>query len=117
MCFYERIDFLHCGDHRWGTMREQCPREYRTGETCRGVRLSHDDYIQRVDKKCSVCEILEGKERRLEKEKSQIWRWMEQERSGYRRQASIEKAVQTIGELEKEIAELNGRRISVNRRL
>jgi len=117
MCFYERIDFLHCGDHRWGTMRQQCPREPRTGETCRGAKLSHDDFIHRVPKRCPVCEALVAKETRLEKEKAQIWRWMEQERRGYRRQASIEKAFQTVGNLEGEIAELNAKRTSVCRRL
>jgi hypothetical protein len=74
MCFYERIDFL-CGDHRWGTMRQQCPREYRTGESCRGVKLSHDDYINKVDKRCHVCEALEIKERKYHKEFSSLMRW------------------------------------------
>ena len=77
MCFYERIDFL-CGDHRWGTMRQQCPREYRTGESCRGVKLSHDDYINKVDKRCHVCEALEIKERKYHKEFSSLMRWQEQ---------------------------------------
>jgi hypothetical protein len=116
MCFYERIDFL-CGDHRWGTMRQQCPREYRTGESCRGVKLSHDDYINKVDKRCQVCEALEIKERKYHKEFSSLMRWREQQRCGVRRGASIEKALETLQELEREIVELNNKRTSVNRRL
>jgi type I restriction-modification system DNA methylase subunit len=116
MCFYERIDFL-CGDHRWGTMRQQCPREYRTGESCRGVKLSHDDYINKVDKRCHVCEALEIKERKYQKEFSSLMRWQEQQKCGVRRGASIEKALETLQELEREIVELNNKRTSVNRRL
>jgi hypothetical protein len=116
MCFYERIDFL-CGDHRWGTMRQQCPREYRTGESCRGVKLSHDDYINKVDKRCHVCETLQVKERKYHKEYSTLMRWEEQQRCGIRRGASIEKALETLRDLEREMAELNRRRTSVSRTL
>jgi|SRR2546423_7015211 len=113
MCFYERIDFL-CGDHRWGTMRQQCPREYRTGESCRGVRLSHDDYISKANKKCNLCETLEIKERRYRKEHSSLMRFQEQQRCGLRRGASIEKTLETLQDLEREMLELNKRRTSVN---
>ena len=114
MCFFERIDF-RCGDHRWGTMRQQCPRESRTGESCRGVKLSHDAYISKVNKRCPCCEALEVKERRYQKEYSSLVRFQEQQRSGLRRGASIEKALDTLRELEGEIVELNRRRTSVNR--
>ena len=116
MCFYERIDFV-CGDHRWGTMRQQCPREYRTGESCRGVKLSHDDYISKVAKRCQSCEALEVKERRYHKEYSSLIRFQEQQQRGLRRGASIEKALHTLRELEGEMFELNQRRTSVNRML
>jgi hypothetical protein len=116
MCFYERIDFL-CGDHRWGTMRQQCPREYRTGESCRGVKLSHDDYINKVNKQCPLCEALEVKERKYQKEYACVQRWQEQQREGLRREASIEKASETLRELQREITDLNRRRTSVSRTL
>ena len=40
MCYFERIDYA-CGDWKWGNMKEQCPREWRTRETC-GAKLSSE---------------------------------------------------------------------------
>jgi hypothetical protein len=44
-------------------------------------------------------------------------RWEEQQRCGMRRGASIEKALETLRELEREMIELNRRRTSVSRKL
>lgn len=96
MCFYDQVRY-QCGDWKWSHFRQHCNREYRIGETC-GMKLvsntiASPDY-------CKLCEKLNTKYRRRAAEVDRINRW-NQEPSRY--QASLEKAMRTIGELDEEI--------------
>ena len=112
MCYYERIDF-RCGDHRWGNMKQQCPRERRIGETC-GARLSHDSLITQDPGMCKICRDLEIKRRRQSKAYEDLRRW---QRESQKYRATIEKTQAEIRQLDDAIEELHSKRTSVARRL
>ena len=108
MCYFERTDFA-CGDHKWGNMKMQCAREWRTGETC-GARLFHDNFVNKSPNICRICADIQVKLRRMKKEEENLARW---KREAHRFGASIEKAESERETLRTQINELNGRRTSI----
>jgi hypothetical protein len=87
MCYFERTDYA-CGDWKWGNMKQQCPREWRTGETC-GAKLSDDRYMNRSSEYCKICQDILVKRRRIKKEEDNLARWR---REPGKFKASIEKS-------------------------
>ena len=69
-------------------MKQQCAREWRTGETC-GAKLSHDQCMSRSDSYCKICQDILVKKRRIQKEEENLARW---KREPHRFRASIEKS-------------------------
>lgn len=98
MCYYDQVHWA-CGYWRWSTFREQCTREYRTGETC-GLRLALG--ITHVNESCKVCKDMEKKQRKLAKLQSDVYRWQGEGN----RNASIEKAEREMAEIESVLAGL-----------
>jgi hypothetical protein len=98
MCYFDH-HLWPCGYWRWGPFREQCHKEYRTGETC-GLKLIYDTYLQ--PGVCKHCEAIGKKERRVGKMLDDVQRWT---REGNRR-ATIEKTELEIGALQAQIGEL-----------
>lgn len=89
MCYFEQTRW-QCGFWKWGNFRQQCNKEYRTGETC-GLKLVYDtDY---KPESCKLCESKAKKLRRLNKMAEDVERWT---REGNRK-ATIGK---TRGEME-----------------
>jgi hypothetical protein len=99
MCFYECYKFS-CRDWKWGNFKQHCNREYRTGETC-GMKLLYCT-IDLADK-CTFCEKIEKKKRRLDKAVADRARWM---REPSRFSASIEKATADIAQLTADMQKL-----------
>lgn len=95
---------FECGDWKWDRFRQHCNREYRTGETC-GIKLVHS--VKRNGEKCKICQKLATKYRRREDQVNKINRWQAE---GGKLKASIEKAMEIVYELDKEIRELNSER-------
>ena len=71
MCYFEQNRWL-CGYWKWGHFRQQCTKEYRTGETC-GLKLVYATFD--ISDKCKLCYDIEKKERRLEKMNRDMARW------------------------------------------
>jgi hypothetical protein len=69
-------------------MKQQCPREWRTGETC-GAKLSHDQCMSRSNEYCKICQDILVKKRRIKKEEENLARW---KREPGKFRASIEKS-------------------------
>jgi hypothetical protein len=105
MCFYEHTDYV-CGDWKWGNMKERCHRQHRIGEVC-GRKLFHPEYKIQRNEKCRICQDLDIKYRKLEKEKANIKRW---KKEGRKFQASIEKAEGEVQSLDAQIRDLESRR-------
>ena len=80
--------------------RQQCTKEYRTGETC-GLKLVFDTNLQ--DDKCKLCKDMEKKQRRFQKLQSDISRW---QREG-NRSATIEKAQRDVVEVTEALYNMN----------
>ncbi|KAI1452777.1 hypothetical protein F4805DRAFT_446077 [Annulohypoxylon moriforme] len=95
MCYFEQTRWS-CGYWRWGHFRQQCTKEYRTGETC-GLKLVYST-TQEHDT-CKLCKDIEKKQRKYTKLANDILRW---EREG-NRTATIEKAQRDIGEVDEAI--------------
>jgi hypothetical protein len=106
MCFYSRTDFV-CGDWKWGNMKEQCPREHRTGETC-GAKLSHIDSNITSPQLCRICTEITTKRRRLAKAQADLTRYTI-ERKLPALAAAKEQEVQDI---QQALVKLNDQRIS-----
>ncbi|KAE9579542.1 hypothetical protein CGMCC3_g4478 [Colletotrichum fructicola] len=83
MCYFYQTRWA-CGYWRWGQFKQQCNKEYRTGETC-GLKLVFDT-IQEADK-CKLCYDIDKKTRRVDKMQRDIERWY---REGNRK-ATIER--------------------------
>ena len=103
MCFFDQHRFA-CGDWKWGHFRQHCNREYRTGETC-GMKLIMTTVP--VQTKCKLCEKIDTKQRRRAAEVDRITRW---KREGSKFSASIDRSVDTVRLLEKEIHTLASER-------
>lgn len=76
--------------------RQQCTKEYRTGETC-GLKLVFNTNLE--PDKCKLCKDIEKKQRRYTKLQNDIIRW---QREG-NRNATIEKAQRDMREVEEAI--------------
>ncbi len=95
MCYFDQTRWA-CGYWKWGNFRQQCTKEYRTGETC-GLKLVYDTYYN--DGRCKLCEQIEKKERRLNKMVTDIDRWQHEGN----RTATIEKTQDDITEIQEQI--------------
>lgn len=92
MCYFDQTRWA-CGYWRWGHFRQQCNKEYRTGETC-GLKLV---YTTNTDADvCKICKDMEKKQRKFTKLQSDIYRW---QREG-NRTATIEKAERDMSEVD-----------------
>jgi hypothetical protein len=98
MCYYDNTRWS-CGFWKWGNFRMQCPKEYRTGETC-GQKLIH--YTEMLDHQCKVCDQIEKKNRRWTKMYDDVARW----RNEGNRRATIEKTEREIVEVQWQIYQL-----------
>lgn len=98
MCYFEQTRWS-CGYWKWGNFRQQCNKEYRTGETC-GLKLVYDTTYQQGN--CRLCEQIQKKNRRVNKMAQDIQRW---QREGNRR-ATIEKTEGDIQEITAQISEI-----------
>ncbi|SMQ45999.1 unnamed protein product [Zymoseptoria tritici ST99CH_3D7] len=99
MCYYDNFKFA-CQDWKWGNFRQHCQKEYRTGETC-GMKMIYNTML--LAEKCPSCEKIEKKLRRRDKAMSDWKRWSQQ---GGKFKASMEKAVEDVKTLEREIEAL-----------
>ena len=106
MCFYTRTDYA-CGDWKWGNMKEQCPREHRTGETC-GAKLSHIDSNIASPQICRLCTEIATKRRRLAKAQADLVRYTTERKLP----ALAAAKEQEIQDIEETIVNLNDQRIS-----
>jgi hypothetical protein len=107
MCFFEQTVWA-CGAWRWGTMREQCHKEHRIGETC-GLKLVY--ITHRDNNTCKFCEQISRKIRRVAKLAADIARWT---RDG-NRPASIGKATTDMAGLKREVSTLRQRHYKIFR--
>ncbi|KAK0707991.1 hypothetical protein B0H67DRAFT_495491 [Lasiosphaeris hirsuta] len=98
MCYFEQTRW-NCGYWKWGNFRQQCNKEYRTGETC-GLKLVYDTSYQ--PGQCKICDQITKKDRRVRKMCEDIQRW---QREGNRR-ATIEKTQQDITDINVQISDL-----------
>ncbi len=98
MCYFEQTRWT-CGYWKWGNFRQQCTKEYRTGETC-GLKLVYDTVY--ADGRCKLCDQVEKKDRRVEKMELDIQRW---QREGNRK-ATIEKTIMDMEEIHTQIARI-----------
>ena len=98
MCYFDH-QLWRCGYWRWGNFREQCHKEYRTGETC-GLKLIYNTYLEADE--CKHCEAMHKKQRRVHKMLDDVKRWTCE---GNRR-ATIEKTQLEIGALQGQIGDL-----------
>ena len=98
MCFFDQHRFS-CGDYKWGHFRQHCNREHRTGETC-GMKLIMSTIP--VNTRCKLCEKIETKRRRRQRELDRINGWREASRAIVS-QASQQKAQLLIEKLDREI--------------
>ena len=95
MCYYE-MSRWQCGFWKWGKFRQQCNKEYRTGETC-GMKLVYMT-LDEPDV-CKLCHDIEKKQRRIDKMRRDIDRW---HREG-NRTATIERTTEEMKEVENQI--------------
>lgn len=98
MCYFDQTRWT-CGYWKWGNFRQQCNKEYRTGETCGLKLVYHTTYKSEI---CKLCDQRTKKERRVDKMTQDIRRWR---REGNRR-ATIEKTERDIREVNGQILEL-----------
>ncbi|KAM7208326.1 hypothetical protein V8F20_001304 [Naviculisporaceae sp. PSN 640] len=98
MCYFEQTKWM-CGYWKWGSFRQQCNKEYRTGETC-GLKLVYDTKLE--PSRCKICDQVAKKTRRINKMCDDIYRW---QREGNRR-ATIEKTQRDIEDIQIQVMEL-----------
>lgn len=92
MCYFEQTRW-QCGYWKWGNFRQQCNKEYRTGETC-GLKLVYDTNYK--PGKCKLCDQIEKKQRRYNKMAQDVERW----RCEGNRRATIEKTEYDMAEVQ-----------------
>lgn len=100
MCYFEQTRW-QCGYWKWGNFRQQCNKEYRTGETC-GLKLVYDTNY--MPGNCKLCDQIEKKERRYNKMAQDVERWR---REGNRK-ATIEKTEYDMEEVRMAIEKIWG---------
>ncbi len=98
MCYFEQTRW-NCGYWKWGNFRQQCTKEYRTGETC-GLKLVYDTTYN--PGACKLCEQIEKKERRWSKMAQDIERWRREKN----RKATIEKTQEDMDDIRHQINKL-----------
>lgn len=98
MCYYEQTRWS-CGYWKWGIFRQQCTKEYRTGETCGLKLVYHTTFLADV---CRLCDQIEKKNRRVVKMNQDIKRW----RKEGNRRATIAKTETDIYDITTQIAEI-----------
>lgn len=98
MCYFEQTRW-RCGFWKWGNFRQQCNKEYRTGETC-GLKLVYDTNYK--NENCKLCDQIEKKERRYNKMLQDVQRW----RNEGNRRATIEKTECDMEEVRQAIAKI-----------
>jgi hypothetical protein len=98
MCYFDQTRWT-CGYWKWGNFKQQCTKEYRTGETC-GLKLVFETHVQPTQ--CKICDQIEKKERRWTKMSSDVDRW----RNESNRSATIEKTERDMNELRVQIQKL-----------
>ncbi|EFQ31381.1 hypothetical protein CGRA01v4_10945 [Colletotrichum graminicola] len=99
MCYFYQTRWA-CGYWRWGQFKQQCNKEYRTGETC-GLKLVFETIME--PDRCKLCYDMDKKHRRLDKMNRDIERWR---REGNRR-ATIERTTVEAREVERQIHEMS----------
>ncbi|KAK1834630.1 hypothetical protein QBC39DRAFT_237553, partial [Podospora conica] len=97
MCYYDQIQWS-CGYSRWGQFREQCDKEYRTGETC-GLKLINN--TTRIAGECIYCTSIPKRERALQKMADDVARW----RSEGHMEAAILHTTEAMAEIQGQIAD------------
>lgn len=98
MCYFDQTRWT-CGYWKWGNFRQQCNKEYRTGETC-GLKLVYNTILE--SGQCKLCDQIQKKYRRVHKMQTDIQRW---QREG-NRSATIEKTEGDIQEISGQIQEI-----------
>jgi len=98
MCYFEQVRFT-CGSWRWGPFREQCNKEYRTGETC-GLKLVFSSRDESRD--CKACIKIATKQRQITKMTTDLERW---KRDG-NRPATVEKTESDVVRLQYLVSQL-----------
>ncbi|KAK3347225.1 hypothetical protein B0T25DRAFT_425718, partial [Lasiosphaeria hispida] len=98
MCYYEQTRW-GCGYWRWGNFRQQCNKEYRTGETC-GLKLVYDTIF--MSGGCKICDRIAKTEKSVRRIVKDIERW---KREGNRR-ATIQHSTVDLIDLNDQIASL-----------
>ena len=98
MCYYHQKRW-QCGYWRWGQFSRQCPKEYRTGETC-GLKLVMDTHDDRES--CRLCHDIDRKKRRMAKMAADMARWR---REG-NRPATVERTEVEYRAVEKQMLEM-----------
>ncbi|AEO63882.1 25880793-e0ca-4958-843a-5e01de20ea72 [Thermothielavioides terrestris] len=98
MCYFDHT-LWQCGYWRWGPFRQQCNKEYRTGETC-GLRLVYQTYL--INDPCQLCEKVDKKQRRLAKMAQDVDRWAREGGRG----ATIQRTQAEMHDLQLEIDKL-----------
>ncbi|EGY14139.1 uncharacterized protein VDAG_05303 [Verticillium dahliae VdLs.17] len=101
MCYFYQTRWT-CGYWRWGQFKQQCNKEYRTGETC-GLKLVYTT-VQEADR-CKLCHDIDKKNRRILKMTTDIDRWY---REG-NRQATIERTLIELTAVEDQKADMEHR--------
>ena len=99
MCFYHQYRFT-CRHWKWGNFRMYCSQEYPVGETC-GIKLVMQSMD--IDQKCRLCDKIDTKQRRRNAEKDRINRWRKE---GGKFTASIERSLDIVAQIERELLEL-----------
>ena len=105
MCFFDQKVF-QCGDWKWGSRREACPKAPAAGDSC-GIKLIMNS--QYTSELCSICRNIETKRRRIRRLEANVKRWSENAQSW---KASIEIAKQDIRSIDAQCRELDMRRAS-----
>ncbi|TDZ44978.1 hypothetical protein C8034_v008408 [Colletotrichum sidae] len=98
MCYFYQTKWA-CGYWRWGQFKQQCNKEYRTGETC-GLKLVFETIAD--PDRCKLCYDMDKKRRRLDKMQRDMNRW---HREGNRK-ATIERTHLEMQDVGRQLQEM-----------
>lgn len=96
-------------------MKQQCELQYRMGETCGFAPKPHPDHMHLSVDLCTHCAGIERKRRRRLKQEADIRRWEAEDPMMWRN--NIRHAREICAVLDREIYDLNSKRISVRNML
>ncbi|KAK1675326.1 hypothetical protein BDP55DRAFT_552778 [Colletotrichum godetiae] len=99
MCYFYQTRWV-CGYWRWGQFKQQCNKEYRTGETC-GLKLVFETITN--EDRCKLCYDMDKKYRRLTKMQGDVARW----RQEGNRKATVERTDLEIQLVQGQIQDMN----------